>query len=158
MTGQSDHRSVTCQPTHTDRSGPGKSTLIASFGWSNVAVRNPRIMSSCCEILKQIADIFKDRIIRKECIPNRVLVTVKRPNSGEPRIEVSQREAKFFLDITGRLQYHVPKFLGDFFLRLIFHLRALEKSLNWRSCIVARVALLFESLDSNALLIEGKRA
>jgi hypothetical protein len=103
------------------------------------------------------ADSLRDRLSRKEYAQNQgsVTETAAPPKSGG--IALSRSGAEFFLDKDRGNSYHDAKFLRDASRHAIFHLRPLEKSLNWRSCFRAGVALLFGLRVRDAFYIEGRK-
>jgi hypothetical protein len=110
-----------------------------------------------CKILKQIADSDKDRVVHAFGRLRSWTLSAKSCCNKRLRTAVSRSEAKFFLDTQHRFVYHDPKFSSGFLARMIFHLRAPEKLVNWRSCVEAGVALLFDLCVAGALLVEGRQ-
>lgn len=83
--------------------------------------------------MKQSADRFKSENAGTSDEQNRLIISIKLCKIPVFRNEVSEREAKFFLDSNDQSSYHDRKFLGDFPACEKFHLRTLGKLLNWCS-------------------------
>lgn len=102
-----------------------------------------RKLRDYCKNLKQSADTYLDGKSRKESAENRFIAKeINQLNNVAP-IPVSSSGAEFFLDKKSALAYHAAKFWGRFMRTPIFRLRGSAKSINWPTCIDARIALPF---------------
>lgn len=89
-----------------------------------------------CEILKQVADRNKYDFVASNMRGARQTLNTNSHDLCEAEVELSEREAKFFLDrISGRENID-RKFFGDYFERAKFHLQAFGNLLNWRSYVL----------------------
>lgn len=88
-----------------------------------------------CEILKQLADRIK--YISGEDNSHSVEQTLaaKSRRLSRVELELSESEAKFFLDRNSGRENIDRKFFGDCFERAKFHLQAFGNLLNWRSYV-----------------------
>jgi hypothetical protein len=84
-----------------------------------------------CKILKPVADRLNSKGTPIAIGLRRQSASIMWCNIGRYRIEVSRREAKFFLDSTAPGAYHDRKSLSDFSERTKFRLRPLGELLNW---------------------------
>ena len=105
-----------------------------------------------CKILKQYADrvmVFIGFLSASREAEFGHEMLRSQGSQGRPQIEVSQREAKFFLDRKSQNLYHVRKFFGYFPSRAKIHLHVGGKVVNCRSYVWdrAEVSCVFHNDD-----------
>lgn len=100
-----------------------------------------RYFVECCEILKQVADRNKYNFVASNMRGARQTLNTNSHDLCGAEFELSESEAKFFLDrISGRENID-RKFFGDYFERAKFHLQAFGNLLNWRSYVLGWVGV-----------------
>ena len=104
-----------------------------------------------CKILKQLADRNK---YNSGEVNSRIVVQTSSANSRcfcAPELELSESEAKFFLDRNSRTRNIDRKIFGDYSERAKFHLQAFGNLLNWRSYVLGWVGVSLYAHESARL-------
>ncbi|MGB5105494.1 MAG: hypothetical protein WBP42_02150 [Candidatus Zixiibacteriota bacterium] len=89
-----------------------------------------------CKILKQLADRFRytSEFYNSEVVGQTLIANNQRLSIAE--LELSESEAKFFLDTNSGTKNIDRKIFGDYSERAKFHLQRLGNLLNWRSYVL----------------------
>ena len=94
-----------------------------------------------CEILKQVADRNKYNFVASNMRGASQTLNTNSHELCEAESELSESEAKFFLDRISGTGNIDRKFFGDYFERAKFHLQAFGNLLNWRSYVLGWVGV-----------------
>lgn len=95
-----------------------------------------RLFARSCKILKQLADRIKYNFDVDNSRKVQQTSNTKSQCLSRVEFELSESEAKFFLDRDSGTENIDRKFFGDYFERAKFHLQAFGNLLNWRSYVL----------------------
>jgi len=110
-----------------------------------------RKIFQCCEILKQVADRNKYEFVASNMRGASQTLNTNSHDLCEAESELSESEAKFFLDRISARENIDRKFFGDYSERAKFHLQAFGNLLNWRSYVLGWVGVSLYAHESARL-------
>lgn len=104
-----------------------------------------------CKILKQLADRNKYNSGEVNSRVVKQTLSADSPRFCAPGLELSESEAKFFLDRDSGTKNIDRKIFGDYSERAKFHLQAFGNLLNWRSYVLGWVGVSLYAHESARL-------
>jgi len=109
---------------------------VESIGKLFHLLKISRLFAPSCKILKQLADRIKYNFDEDNSRKVKQTLNTKSECLSRVEFELSESEAKFFLDRISGTGNIDRKFFGDYFERAKFHLQAFGNLLNWRSYVL----------------------